>query len=369
MKLFLVGGFLGSGKTTAIYQAATRLQKTGKKTAVITNDQGEQQVDTEFFRGQGMLVQEVAGGCFCCNLPVLLNHIRALETAARPDAIFAESVGSCTDLIATLVNPLLTAYNGQIDIVVSIFADVRMLLGFLHRKMRFHDDVQYIYEKQLAEADILVVNKIDLLDANQLREAKTIIGRQFGHTKILYQNSWDQESIAEWCRSILVPTVDPSRRTSLQLDYDQYGSGEAEMAWLDEEMGIDTNDNSAVSTALLLIENIYRKILEKGYPIGHLKFLLNDGRAQHKISYTSEPQDVPDPRIEAANVNRAIVLVNARVQTNPDVLNKLVSNVIVELEGSTGCRIIENKLSFFKPGYPVPSERAPAFSFKPSATS
>jgi G3E family GTPase len=362
MKLILVGGFLGSGKTTAIYQAVTHLQKAGKKMGVITNDQGDQQVDTGFFRSQQIQVQEVAGGCFCCNLPDLEKQIAALKNSGQPDAIFAESVGSCTDLIATVVNPLLTTYEGQIDVVVSIFADVRVLLAHLHGEMRFHDNVQYIYEKQLAEADILVVNKIDLLDDQQLAEARSIINQQFGCTKILYQNSWSQEGIAEWCRSIFGQPGNPSLRTSIEVDYDRFGAGEAEMAWLDEELGIVTHHDNAVSTGLLLIHNIYREIIGKGYPVGHLKFLLHDGQTQHKFSYTSMQQDRPEQLIGEVKADRVVILVNARVQTSPELLSALVSHVIADLEDSTGCRIIENKLSFFKPGYPVPTQRIPIYS-------
>lgn len=46
MKLVLIGGFLGSGKTTAIVNASAQLIRDAKKVAVITNDQGDQQVDT-----------------------------------------------------------------------------------------------------------------------------------------------------------------------------------------------------------------------------------------------------------------------------------------------------------------------------------
>lgn len=52
MKLHLVGGFLGSGKTTAIINAAKKLMKDGKRVGVITNDQGRYLVDTAFSKQQ-----------------------------------------------------------------------------------------------------------------------------------------------------------------------------------------------------------------------------------------------------------------------------------------------------------------------------
>jgi G3E family GTPase len=107
LKLFLVGGFLGSGKTTAIYQAAKYLQQDKKKVGVITNDQGTQQVDTKFIKGHSISSEEVADGRFCCNYDELEKSIESLQLNERPDVIFAESVGSCADLAATVINPLI----------------------------------------------------------------------------------------------------------------------------------------------------------------------------------------------------------------------------------------------------------------------
>lgn len=356
MKLFLIGGFLGSGKTTAIFQAVKYLQNAGKKAGVITNDQGTQQVDTQYIRLHSIPVEEVAGSCFCCNLPELDKNINSLIHGQQPGVIFAESVGSCTDLIATVVNPLLNVYGSQLDITLSVFADIQVLLAWLQGKNIFHDNVNYIYEMQLEEAEIIIVNKIDLLTDLQLREAKKLIEKQYGNKKILYQSSFDIESISSWVR-IMYDYQDPALRPTLELDYDKYGAGEAEMAWLDEEIGILTHDKNAVATGILFINSIYATIIKLGYPIGHLKFLLNDSQNQQKISFTSISQTGVIQENKALKTDRVVILINARVQTDPTALNNIVCDAIDELESSTGCKVTEGKRSFFKPGFPKPSQR------------
>src|SRR6187402_45812 len=102
MKLFLIGGFLGSGKTTAIVNASHHLLRTKRRVAVITNDQGNQQVDTALVRNSGIPAEEVANGCFCCQYNELDSSINILMENYDPAIIFAEAVGSCTDLIATV---------------------------------------------------------------------------------------------------------------------------------------------------------------------------------------------------------------------------------------------------------------------------
>ncbi len=357
LKLFLVGGFLGSGKTTAIQQATLFLQKNNRKVGVITNDQGTQQVDTQFMKGQNIPSEEVAGGCFCCKYNDLEKRMKSLRFKERPEIIFAESVGSCADLAATVINPLLSFNPYEYQIVLSVFADIRLLIRFLQsEKDIFYDNVNYIYEKQLEEADILVVNKTDLLSSEQFYKAKQLIDEEYGDKIILYQNSLSAENIEKWVNLICDEFNNNALRPSLEMDYDMYGAGEAELAWLDEEIGIVSENNTAVSAGYLLIRKIYDKIVSRGYSIGHLKFLLDNGQKQQKISYTSiAGAEIPEPAI--AETGRIIILINARVQVDPERLEEIVEEAIHETELAAPCRIIEQKLSAFRPGYPRPTHR------------
>ena len=92
MKFHLIGGFLGSGKTTAIIGAARHLIAQGKRVGVVTNDQGKYLVDTAFFQAADLPTVEVTGGCFCCNYDDLGARLSQLKDSAQPDVIFAESV-------------------------------------------------------------------------------------------------------------------------------------------------------------------------------------------------------------------------------------------------------------------------------------
>src|SRR5581483_12486880 len=100
-----VGGFLGAGKTTLILAAARVLRDRGAKSAAILNDQGAQLVDTAHVHRRGIDAAEVAGACFCCKFSDLIDAAEGLRAYA-PDVIFIEPVGSCTDLSATILQPL-----------------------------------------------------------------------------------------------------------------------------------------------------------------------------------------------------------------------------------------------------------------------
>ena len=356
MKLFLVGGFLGSGKTTAIYQASACFLKQMKRIAVITNDQGDELVDTHFIKTAGVPTTEVINGCFCCNYNQFMQAIDSLLPGSEPEIILAESVGSCADLVATIAKPI-AKFRPAIHVVISVFADAQLLHSLVAGNASFLDEnVRYIYKKQLEEADLLIVNKVDLLNEAGLGTVKRQIETEYAGKTVLYQNSLDETSVRNWILQLNRFAIQKERK-SLQIDYDLYAKGEAILGWLDLRIRIETKDFSAHSVALGFIQEVYSTIKNTKNPIAHLKFLLDDGVQHHKISFTTlDPASTELPFINN-KLNRVLILVNARIQADAVKLERLVFDIIEHISQETGSRIIVEKKAAFQPGYPKPTHR------------
>src|SRR3954454_3176597 len=116
VRFVMVGGFLGAGKTTTLARLARHYMGRGLSVGIVTNDQARDLVDTNSLRAQGFDVGEVAGACFCCRFTDLMSTIQALDADKAPDVILAEPVGSCTDLVATVIQPLKQLYQSQFSI-------------------------------------------------------------------------------------------------------------------------------------------------------------------------------------------------------------------------------------------------------------
>ena len=116
LRFILIGGFLGAGKTTAMARLARHYAARGQRVGLVTNDQAQDLVDTNSLRAQGFAVEEVAGACFCCRFDDLVGKVGKLQTGERPDVILAEPVGSCTDLVATVVQPLRDLYGERFEV-------------------------------------------------------------------------------------------------------------------------------------------------------------------------------------------------------------------------------------------------------------
>ncbi len=358
MKVHLVGGFLGSGKTTAITNSSRVLLNKGIKTSVITNDQGNYLVDTLFISQAEIGTEEVSGGCFCCNYDEFNSKIDTLKGDVNPDVIFAETVGSCTDLIATVLKPLLTYRDSDIEeVTFSSFVDSRLLLMHLLKiELPFSSETNYIWEKQVEEAEILVVNKFDLLSPEESITVKSEAKRIYPSKKLLFQNSLSSASVLDWI-NVLNQPGNAMEHNSIEVDYAIYGAGEANLAWLDEEIEFNGNDNTILKIVSDFIDNLSNTIIAEELPIGHLKFLLTHSNTSHKISFTTLAEKNRQGFDTVGEARTVHLIVNARIQSSPEKLRQLVVDEINRLNSVGSITIQEKCVSCFSPGFPNPTHR------------
>jgi Ni2+-binding GTPase involved in maturation of urease and hydrogenase len=360
MQLHLVGGFLGSGKTTAIVQAAKSLLAAGNKVGVVTNDQGKYLVDTAFVHFSDLPAVEVGGGCFCCNYEDLNDQLRNLIREAKPDVVFAESVGSCADIVATVVKPLLALGEEHIQpSSFSVFVDSRLYLHhLLGDPLPFSEDVVYIFGKQIEEAGLLVINKVDLLDDEQLTLLEDQLAALPAGRLYRFQNSLVEASVREWVAQIQSPNS-YAPGDSLDLDYERYGRGEAQLAWLDETLILSIPEGDARMVVIDFFQGLLDRLAHDHVGIGHLKFILGYSGTSVKISFTGITDVNWQTEIPAMPPGEVHLLVNARVETSAQSLRQSVVDTLHACQSEYRFSFREEDVSFFHPGKPQPTHRMP----------
>src|SRR4051794_19470626 len=188
LRFVMVGGFLGAGKTTAMARLARHYTGRGQRVGLVTNDQAADLVDTTSLRAQGFPVEEVAGACFCCRFDDLVGKVGALQASERPDVILAEPVGICTDLDATVVQPLRDLYGDRFEVApYAVLFKPSHGLKILRGEAGggFSPKAAYIFTKQLEEADAVVINRIDEMDPAGVQEVADLVARQYPGTPVL----------------------------------------------------------------------------------------------------------------------------------------------------------------------------------------
>jgi Ni2+-binding GTPase involved in maturation of urease and hydrogenase len=362
MNLHLVGGFLGSGKTTAIISAARTLVTAGKKVGIITNDQGKFLVDSAFIRSQHLPVTEVSGGCFCCNFDDFAAHIDQMIDSVQPDVLFAESVGSCADLVATVIKPLLQFHSSQTTPTsFSVFTDSRLLdLDLQGKELPFSDEVTYIFHQQIEEAGLLVINKANLLSPERQKILKTLAQNKYSLKQVILQNSQEITQVKKWLMCIENGRAGLPDK-SLNLDYQRYGAGETRLAWLDAVLKLNTSN----PRNLMIITNIMKEIIPSVQKtvksIGHIKFeICGQGTQEIKLSYTTlDDQDQfiqsVDKRLQKKLDRPYELIINVRVEGNASELKTLVQDIIEKEVLNGGGNIEALNINGFHPKKPAPT--------------
>lgn len=354
MKLHLVGGFLGSGKTTAIIAAGRLLAERGERVGVLTNDQGRYLVDTAFVRAEEMPAVEVSGGCFCCNYTSYRKMIERLDRSAHPTVLFAESVGSCADLVATVIRPSELEEVAHIN-SFTVFADIRLLaLMIADSPLPFSEDVVYLFSKQLEEAGLIVVNKSDLVRATEAQAIRDAVAKRFAGKTVRLQSSFSQADIGEW-----ISTIDSTETVALEaleLDYLRYGAAEAMLAWYDAAVEVSTGEGDGRDFLRVLLGGVERRAREAGRSVGHIKILVRCGRTTSKLGLTSGGDGIEGELAEIGKSGFALTI-NARVECSPDELRSSVRAALSE--SSSRCKRSFSVMSedSFKPAFPNPEHR------------
>ncbi len=348
MRIHLVGGFLGAGKTTAIIQAARALMAQGVTVGVVTNDKGKHLVDTAFFRSAALPTAEVAGGCFRCNFDELEKRINQLKEEARPEVIFAESVGSCADMAATVLEPLLRLQDEQGDPTsFSVFVDARLLrMWLLGVELPFSEEVQYIFEKQIEEAGLLVINKMDLLSSEDLQEVERLAAARFPEKDLLLQDSTQPDGGQGWL-DWLNGTIGVTDLPETEMDYDRYDAGGRQLAWLDEQITIWAND--AISAAREMIEFLVKALQAEKIPVGHLKFFLDWDGGDCKLSFPTLEEGDWQSRLDGVAAGKVKMLVNGRIQAAPAKLNRMVAAALEGMARQPAVLFEREENAYFRP--------------------
>jgi Ni2+-binding GTPase involved in maturation of urease and hydrogenase len=363
MKLHLVGGFLGSGKTTAILEAARLLVDRGQRVGIITNEQGKHLVDTNFFRTSGMPALEVTGGCVCCHLDDFSDRIEEITDKFNPEVLFAESVGSCADLVATVVKPLVDFRKSSAQPAsLTVFCDSRLLLRYLRKQeLPFSDSVIYIFEKQIEETNLLIANKIDLLSENDAKDLMFLAVQKFPHKKILPQNSLDKLQVDDWLTSIQANNYSLPL-ASLDINYDIYAQGEGKFAWADRDFQIIFSDTSQINLIANWVSLIAQMLKDQKIKIGHLKFLITDG--ENNIRFNLNILDDLEEKLSSLTLdlnqiqNKDLnLLINAMVEGNAALVESILNEVVLKIKSVKGISLRERANFSRTPDYPKPTIR------------
>lgn len=359
IRYVMIGGFLGAGKTTTLARLAQMYTSQGLNVGIVTNDQAADLVDTNMLRSLGFDVGEVAGACFCCSFDDLMTTVRQLGTERQPDIILAEPVGSCTDLVATVIQPIRQLFDAEFRIapyaVIVKPSHGRRILE-QSRRAGFSPKAEYIFTKQLEEADLVLLNRIDELSDTDAEELETLVQQLIPDTPVLRisaRTGTGFEELTDW----LGRDGDFGRRL-LDIDYDTYAEGEAELGWLNSSLRVTGESEFALDDVLLqIVDGLKQRLHDADAETAHLKAIGLWEGFFGVANLVSGDSPVELSLASGCHVRQADVIINARVACDPEQLRSMVTAVVQEVLESVNATAEFRSTQSFRPGRPVPTHR------------
>ena len=182
----MIAGFLGSGKTTLILEIARHLTVTSKRVVIVENEVASTGIDGQYLRDEGLMVQELFGGCVCCTLSTgLVSTLRQVQDVYHPDWTILEPTG------VAILDDLLATVRQYADVTgISV---VTLVDG-----TRYEDYpamLDQVLTSQIEAADIVAISKSDAVDQATLGRIAKRLRRQKPGARILPISNEDRMSL------------------------------------------------------------------------------------------------------------------------------------------------------------------------------
>jgi cobalamin biosynthesis protein CobW len=166
--VLVVSGFLGAGKTTLVRHLLHDAQRTGVRVAVVSNEFGALGIDKALLGEGEQAYVEIEGGCVCCQLSdALLDTLQMLWERIRPDRIIVETSG-----VALPFDTQLNLWREP----VSAWVDDDMAVVVVNAEQLMEGrDLEGTFEDQVSSADLLLLNKVDLIPPEALGRVEAML--------------------------------------------------------------------------------------------------------------------------------------------------------------------------------------------------
>lgn len=175
MKILLVGGFLGSGKTSLIRSVLQGIADSGGTAAIIENEIGENGIDDQLLAESKFEITPLFGGCVCCQISGdLISAVSRIRTELAPDWLIIEATG-----IAFLseLRELLERRDPTLPVFGIAVVDIT-------RWARLYKAMPELMRNQLEGAEIILINKTDV-KTPELRELDELRSLGQAHAVLL----------------------------------------------------------------------------------------------------------------------------------------------------------------------------------------
>lgn len=337
----MIGGYLGAGKTTLMVGLARCLkEKHGKNVAIITNDQGHVLVDTKYASEAGFDVREVVGGCFCSTFPEFVKNARSMVQTSRPDVILAEPIGTSTNILSSVVEPLRDQYPEEFDVAPF------MVVVDATRAADLSSSKRLIPSHQVKEAETVLLSKMDRLDAAGAERAVQAVKALAPDAKIVPYSARSGQGIEDIVSLVL--SAERSVKVRKSEDHRRFAAEKSAMSWYSSTSRLVPSDRVDLYD---LATSVLRAAADAFPPddLAHVKVMITSPKVGAKMSLVADSVQTDGVRGSRYLGEEARLVVNARVMATPKRLGEVMRTAVESLPSKFALAMDEITESCYSP--------------------
>ncbi|NMH71526.1 GTP-binding protein [Bacillus sp. RO2] len=187
--VYVISGFLGSGKTTVLLHMLNHFKSQGLKPGIILNELGDENVESHLFQGESVV--ELLNGCICCTIQDDLKSTLDQYVGEKVDVLMIEGTGVANPLEIkdVLLNPIYMNYFELQSMISLVDAS-----HYLEYQSFFNSskEIRGLLKEQVTSAHLLVLNKMDLVSEKELIKVESKLADELDDHVPVYRTSYGE---------------------------------------------------------------------------------------------------------------------------------------------------------------------------------
>lgn len=344
-RFMVVSGFLGAGKTTTMLALTEYINNHGKSAAIIANDLGASNIiDAEYSNRHNVEVATVAGICICYAEDLLIERINRLNKEPK-DIVMSDIPGCGIGALDHVYGNLQQKYSDEFTLApFTVITDPERLRMIMPEQADIHlpDELKFLLDAQLKEADCIVLNKTDLMTQEEVDRYVKFLEQVRPGIPVFAISAKEKTGLAPLVDYILTAESNVNI-TDIGYGGEEFISAEEKMSWFNRSVYITTKDESEFDGNQFvddLIEEIRNGLIENKKNVPHLKtFAVGHEGDFGKCSLIGVDYDILHDTQLAKKTSKMKLVVNARAVCESDLLIDIMDDAFDAVKEQYGVRI------------------------------
>ncbi|MCI9129675.1 MAG: GTPase (G3E family) [Eggerthellaceae bacterium] len=336
IQFMVVSGFLGAGKTTTMIALAEHMNKAFGETAIIANDMGANLVDTSLTQTSGCTVTEIANGCICYQMDNVVDQLRRLRDKDGAVFVMSDIPGCGVGALDHVYHTLAKDHADEFELApFTVIVDPERLRMIMPEKadINLPEELVYLLKLQLEEADLVVLNKCDLLSEDDVSRYVDFLKSAVPDVPVMCISAREKTGIAELA-SFITTHQTALKNFSVRNDH-EFEQAEAKLTWYNRRMFMKTLSGDKIDMNTVvddLIEEIRMGLIERKRNVPHLKTFATSGNGDfNKASLIGVDYDIEYEQQFLRDHKNMRMIINARAVCESRVLARIVDDATDEI--------------------------------------